>query len=286
MLNLFDMKICTSIQELQHEIAAYRKQNKTIGFVPTMGALHTGHLSLVQKAKRMNSICVVSIFVNPTQFNDPRDLERYPRNLTQDAHFLESVECDLIFAPTVEEIYPEADKRVFDFGLLDKVMEGAFRPGHFNGVAQVVSRLFAIVQPDAAYFGEKDFQQLAIITALVEQLKLPIEIVRCPIIREKDGLAMSSRNALLGSEHRSAAPTIAKVLFAAVDRVCTMEVTPLKEWIQAQIDANPFLECEYVDIVDARTLQTVQNWSESNMIFVCVAVFAGKIRLIDNMRLV
>lgn len=280
------MKICTTCQELQQEIAVQKALGKSIGFVPTMGALHAGHLSLVQKAKQAHPVCVVSIFVNPTQFNDPTDLDRYPRDLAKDAELLQTVACDFIFAPTVQEIYPQEDTRTFDFGTLDKVMEGAFRPGHFNGVAQVVSRLFEIVTPEAAYFGEKDFQQLAIITALTEQLHSPVAIVRCPIVREKDGLAMSSRNMLLTPEHRKVAPTISRVLFKAVDLVCTMQVQELKTWIQEQINDQPLLRCEYVDLVDARSLQSVSDWNDSKMIYVCVAVHAGKIRLIDNVRLV
>lgn len=280
------MKICTTCEELQSDIEVFRQQGKTIGFVPTMGALHAGHLSLVKKSKSTCSICVVSVFVNPTQFNDKSDLDRYPRTLEQDAVLLQSADCDLVFAPSVSEIYPQEDKRVFDFGMLDKVMEGAFRPGHFNGVAQVVSRLFDIVKPDAAFFGEKDFQQVAIITELVKQLNSPVKIVRCPIVRESDGLAMSSRNTLLTPEHRAAAPHISHVLFEAVDKVCTAKVDELREYIHSGINANPLLECEYVDIVDALTLQSLHDWGESKMIYACVAVKAGKIRLIDNVRLV
>lgn len=280
------MKICTTCQELQAEIEGLRKEGKTIGFVPTMGALHAGHLSLVKKAKESYPVCVVSVFVNPTQFNDKSDLARYPRDLDKDAQLLKTVDCDLIFAPSVSEIYPQEDSRVFDFGVLDKVMEGAFRPGHFNGVAQVVSRLFEIVKPDAAFFGEKDFQQVAIIMELVKQLNSPVKIVRCPIVRESDGLAMSSRNALLTPEHRAAAPHIARVLFEAADKVCTTGVDELRDWIHHSIDENPLLECEYVDIVDAITLQSLHDWQGTKMVYACVAVRAGQIRLIDNVRLV
>lgn len=280
------MKICTTCKELQIEIEVLRKQGKTIGFVPTMGALHAGHLSLVKRAKEMHPVCVVSVFVNPTQFNDKNDLARYPRDIDKDAELLQTAACDLIFFPSVEEVYPQEDTRLFDFGELDKVMEGAFRPGHFNGVAQVVSRLFDIVQPDAAFFGEKDFQQVAIINNLVKQINSPVQIVRCPIVREKDGLAMSSRNALLTAEYRAAAPHIAKVLFAAVDQVCDYQLDALRNWIHLHIDENPLLKCEYVDIVDAMSLQSVHDWKEAKMIYACVAVRAGEIRLIDNVRLV
>ena len=279
------MKICTNCQSLQSEIETLRAQGHSIGFVPTMGALHQGHLSLVQRAKRENPVCVVSIFVNPTQFNDKDDLARYPRDLKKDTDLLGTVSCDLVFAPSVEEVYPQEDTRAFDFGTLDKVMEGAFRPGHFNGVAQVVSRLFEIVRPDKAYFGEKDFQQVAIITEMVRQLSIPVKIVRCPIVREKDGLAMSSRNMLLDPEHRAAAPHISKVLYQAVDKVCEMEVDAMRTWIETEINRNALLEVEYADIVDALTLQPVHSWKEGGMKFACVAVRAGKIRLIDNMRL-
>lgn len=279
------MKIIETVKELQSIIAEEKKQGKTVGFVPTMGALHQGHLSLVQRCKKENDLAVVSIFVNPTQFNDKGDLERYPRTLQADAQLLETVGCDVIFAPGEKEIYPEPDTRVFSFGMLDKVMEGEHRPGHFNGVAQVVSRLFDIVKPTRAYFGEKDFQQLAIVSEMVRQLNMPVEIVRCPIVREPDGLAMSSRNTLLNPAQRAAAPLIARTLFAAVDKLCDMELEALRRFVVDQIDANQELRVEYFEVVNFRTLRPVKSLDEDGPKQACIAVFAGKVRLIDNVRL-
>ena len=206
------MLVSNLIDETRKFLSVFRKQGKSIGLVPTMGALHEGHLSLIDASLRSNDITVISIFVNPTQFNDRKDFEKYPRDLDKDLELIRLKGCDLVFAPSEEEIYPEKDTRVFDFGTLDKYMEGKYRPGHFNGVAQIVSRLFDIIEPDRAYFGEKDFQQLVIIKNLVQQLNLPVEIVPCPIIRESDGLAMSSRNRLLTPEQRKSASKISKVL--------------------------------------------------------------------------
>lgn len=279
------MKIIETVKSLQSIVAEEKEQGKTVGLVPTMGALHEGHLSLVKRCKMENDVVVVSIFVNPTQFNDKSDLERYPRTLATDVQLLESVGCDYVFAPSEKEVYPEPDTRVFDFGQLDKVMEGEHRPGHFNGVAQVVSRLFDMVKPTRAYFGEKDFQQLAVVTEMVRQLNLPVEVVRCPIVREVDGLAMSSRNALLSPAQRRAAPRIAKALFAAVDRVCDMELDDLKSFVVNEINADPELCVEYFDVVNLQTLQPVKSLDEDCRKQACIAVFAGKIRLIDNVRI-
>lgn len=251
-----------------------------------MGALHEGHLALVGQCRRECDTVVVSIFVNPTQFNDPKDLENYPRMEDQDLKLLETAGVGFVFAPAVSEIYPEPDTRLFDFGLLDKVMEGAHRPGHFNGVAQVVSKLFDMVKPDKAYFGEKDFQQLAIIRRMVRDLNLPIEIIGCPIIREEDGLAKSSRNLLLTPEARKAAPQIYRALSEAADNRGTMEVTQTAAAIRRAIDSSPELKTEYVEIVDAKTLQPVSQWGkEVGELRCCVAVRAGNIRLIDNIAL-
>jgi pantoate--beta-alanine ligase len=258
------------------------KEAGTTGFVPTMGALHAGHISLVQQAVSENKTVVVSIFVNPTQFNDPKDLERYPRNLNTDLKLLEKTGCQIVFAPTSEEIYPEPDTRKFNFGALETVMEGKHRPGHFNGVAQVVSKLFDIVQPDKAYFGLKDFQQLAIIKEMVLQLKLPVEIVPCPIVREVSGLAMSSRNELLSAEERKNAAIISKTLFEAKKLSEHKSVRELVEWITKTINKNPYLTVEYVEIVDGRQLQPVKSWDDEGEKVCCVAVFCGKVRLIDN----
>ncbi|CCZ81078.1 pantoate--beta-alanine ligase [Odoribacter laneus] len=279
------MKVVTTKKELISYINDFRKKGKTIGLVPTMGALHEGHLSLVRECKKNTDITVVSIFVNPTQFNDPEDLKRYPRTPEQDISLLNTVDCDLVFLPTVEEIYPEKDIRKFNFGYLENIMEGARRPGHFNGVGQVVSRLFDIVTPDKAFFGMKDFQQIAIIKNMVQQLNYKIDIVSCPIIREASGLALSSRNMLLDEEHKKNAPHIYATLKKARNLVAQMSVDDLKKWITDQIDSNPYLKTEYVEIVDNTTLQIIQNWNEKNDRVVCVAVHAGKIRLIDNIVL-
>ena len=211
------MRVVKTISELKSLISGYKQENKTVGLVPTMGALHAGHKSLVDRARKENDIVVVSVFVNPTQFNNKQDLATYPRTEERDCALLEAAGCDVVFMPAVEEVYPEPDNRQFDLGAVAEVMEGAHRPGHFNGVAQVVSRLFAIVEPDRAYFGEKDFQQIAVIRAMVRQLQLKVEIVPCPIVRGEDGLALSSRNALLTPEHRAAAPQIYAALRAGVD---------------------------------------------------------------------
>ncbi len=279
------MKVVTTKKELISFINDFRKKGKTIGLVPTMGALHEGHLSLVRECKKNTDITVVSIFVNPTQFNDPEDLKRYPRTPEQDISLLNTVDCDLVFLPTVEEIYPEKDIRKFNFGYLENIMEGARRPGHFNGVGQVVSRLFDIVTPDKAFFGMKDFQQIAITKNMVQQLNYKIDIVSCPIIREASGLALSSRNMLLDEEHKKNAPHIYATLKKARNLVAQMSVDDLKKWITDQIDSNPYLKTEYVEIVDNTTLQIIQNWNEKNDRVVCVAVHAGKIRLIDNIVL-
>lgn len=279
------MKVIYTKNELFSLIEGYKKEGKCVGFVPTMGALHNGHLSLVKACKNSCDIAVTSVFVNPTQFNDPEDLKRYPRTPEKDAELLKTAGCDLVFMPSVEEIYPEKDTRKFDFGYLETVMEGAKRPGHFNGVGQVVSRLFDIVQPHKAFFGMKDFQQVAIIKNMVNQLKYNIEIIPCPIVREESGLALSSRNALLEEEHKKNAPHIYATLKKARNLVAEMNVADLKKWITEEINNNPYLETEYVEIVDDTTLKVIENWNEKGTKVVCVAVYAGKIRLIDNIIL-
>ena len=256
-----------------------------IGFVPTMGALHNGHRSLVERARKENDTVVVSVFVNPTQFNDKNDLKNYPRTPEADCAVLESAGADIVFMPSVEDIYPEPDTRVFDFGLVDKVMEGATRPGHFNGVAQVVSRLFALVNPARAYFGEKDFQQIAVIKAMVEQLNIEIDIIECAIVRGEDGLALSSRNELLTPEHRAAAPHIYATIKQCAEKMESMSPAELTEWVVATIDSNPLLKTIYFEAVDARTMQRVERWSDSERIQGCCAVQAGSIRLIDNIKI-
>ena len=276
------MDIVTTKKELQDKISAWKSEGRVIGFVPTMGALHEGHLSLVKTAGEQSDIVVVSIFVNPTQFNNPDDLKTYPRDFDKDVEMLEKYNVELIFAPTVKEMYPDEDKRQFDFGNLDKVMEGKFRPGHFNGVAQVVSKLFDYVKPDKAFFGEKDFQQLAIIRKMVRDLNMPVEVVGCPIVREPDGLAMSSRNQLLTPEMRKNAPVIAKTLSESLNFAHGKTVKETVDFVVKTINDTGKLEVEYFEIVDGDTLQAVDNWDDSDYIVGCIAVFAGKVRLIDN----
>lgn len=277
------MKVVNTVAELNAALAPLKREG--VGFVPTMGALHAGHRSLVERARRENDTVVVSVFVNPTQFNDKNDLKNYPRTPEADCAILEAAGADIVFMPTVEVIYPEPDTRQFDFGMVDKVMEGATRPGHFNGVAQVVSRLFALVNPARAYFGEKDFQQIAVIKAMVEQLAIDIEIVECAIVRGEDGLALSSRNELLTPEHRAAAPHIYATISQCASKMETMSPAELTEWVVATIDSNPLLKTIYFEAVDARTMQRVEKWSDSERIQGCCAVQAGNIRLIDNIRI-
>jgi pantoate--beta-alanine ligase len=278
---MMGMFLIETIIELQNKLNALKKSG-TIGFVPTMGALHTGHISLFEKAVSETQVVVVSIFVNPTQFNDKTDLEKYPRNLKADLKLLEKTGCQIVFAPKTEEIYLEPDPRKFDFGALETVMEGKHRPGHFNGVAQVVSKLFDIVKPDKAYFGLKDFQQLAIIKAMVNQLKIQVEIVSCPIIRDKSGLAMSSRNELLTVEERKNAAVISQTLFEAKKLSAQKSVRELADWITTTINKNPYCTVEYVEIADDRNLQPIKSWNEKGGKVCCIAVFCGKVRLIDN----
>lgn len=278
------MEIYKTIETLRQAINNEKDNGKQIGFVPTMGAIHDGHLSLVKESKRQSDITVVSIFVNPTQFNDPKDLEKYPRTIESDIEKLESVNADMLFLPDVKEIYPEKDTRTFDFGNLDKVMEGKFRSGHFNGVAQVVSRLFEIVEPDKAFFGQKDFQQYVIIKALSSKYMSDynIEIVRCPIVREKNGLAMSSRNMLLTEEQRKNASTIYKTLKAAKENFKDKSVEEIKNFVVSTINKNPYLKVEYFSIVDDVDLEEIKDMSDKRNKVACVAVYCGEIRLIDN----
>jgi pantoate--beta-alanine ligase len=278
------MKIIHTITDLKKLLQPHRQKGKTIGFVPTMGALHEGHATLVRRCVEENELCVVSIFVNPTQFNNQEDLRLYPRTPEKDYALLERTGVDIVFAPSVEEMYPEPDTRIFDFGLLDKVMEGAFRPGHFNGVAQVVSKLFTSVEPHKAYFGEKDFQQLAIVREMVKQLALPVEIVGVPIVREQDGLAMSSRNQRLSVSQREHAPEICRVLREST--LLTGEQSPdqLVRFVTGTINNVPDLHVEYFGIVDGDSLQPVSTWQDSESIIGAIAVYCGDVRLIDNIR--
>ena len=276
------MEKFTTVEGLKGALAA--RKGSSVGFVPTMGALHDGHVSLVRKARAENDTVVVSVFVNPTQFNDKNDLCNYPRTPEADLEVLRKAGADIVFMPTVEEVYPEPDTRVFDFGQLDKVMEGACRPGHFNGVGQVVSRLLELVKPDRAYFGEKDFQQIAVIKELVRQLGIPVQIVECPIVRESDGLALSSRNLLLTAEHRAAAPMIHAAMQAEAETAGTKGVEETVRDVIARVEKSPLLKVIYFQLVDEDTLQPVKDWKSAAHVRGCIAVQAGEIRLIDNLR--
>ena len=278
------VKIITTIAELKNVLEGHRSEGKKIGLVPTMGALHEGHASLVRRSVAENEITVVSDFVNPTQFNDKNDLQNYPRTMEADCALLDKEGADYVFAPSVEEMYPEPDTRVFDFTPLDKVMEGPNRPGHFNGVAQIVSKLFYAVEPDRAYFGEKDFQQLAIIRMMTEQLNLNIEIIGCPIVREEDGMALSSRNMLLSKEERKTAVNISQTLFKSRIFASSNSLIDTKQFVINSINEIDGLEVEYYEIVDGNTLQPIEKWEDSEYIVGCITVHCGRVRLIDNIK--
>lgn len=280
------MKVINEIVALQNELFLQRKAGKSVGLVPTMGALHAGHASLVERSVKENDVTVVSVFVNPTQFNNKNDLNTYPRTLEADCELLESVGADYVFAPSVEEMYPIEDKRQFEFPPVSTVMEGAHRPGHFNGVCQVVSRLFYIVRPDRSYFGEKDWQQICVIKAMVKHLSLDVEIVECPIVRDVDGLARSSRNTLLSADERIIAPTIYKVLKDSVEYAKKHSLKDTHKMVVDTINAVDGLEVEYYSIVDGNTLLDVETWDDSNYIVGCITVYCGKtpIRLIDHIK--
>ena len=280
------MHVFPTIKELRAFLDEQKAAGKKVGFVPTMGALHKGHLSLMRKAKAENDLLVVSIFVNPIQFNNPDDLKKYPRDVESDKKLLESVGCDALFLPSEEEMYPEPATKAYDFGTLATVMEGVFRPGHFNGVAVVVHKLFDIVQPDRAYFGEKDFQQLAIIKKLVEMENIPVEIIPCPIQREEDGLAMSSRNVRLTPEQRENAPFIYQKLLEAKLRKDVLCVNHLHQMIINLFEANEYFRLEYFEIVDDTNLQPVKSWDDNVGTVACVAAWMGDVRLIDNIRII
>ena len=278
------MKVIHTIQELQSELSGCRNLNKKIGFVPTMGALHEGHASLMRKSVNDNDITVASVFVNPTQFNDQNDLLKYPRTLDADCKLLESCGVDFVFAPEVGEMYPQVDTRQFNYAPLDTVMEGKHRPGHFNGVCQVVSKLFDAVNPDRAYFGEKDFQQLAIIREMTRDLGYKLEIVGCPIVRESDGLAMSSRNARLSAQECENALNISQTLYKSCTFATDHSVSETQEMVENAIADADGLQLEYFEIVDGNTLQKVSNWKDSDYVVGCITVFCGDVRLIDNIR--
>jgi len=280
------MKVYSKIAALQNALFDDRKAGKTVGLVPTMGALHEGHASLVRRSMMENDVTVVSVFVNPTQFNDKGDLERYPRDLDADCRLLEQCGADYVLAPSVEEMYPVPDRRQFEYPPVSTVMEGAHRPGHFNGVCQVVSRLFYIVRPDRAYFGEKDWQQIAVVKAMVRNLGLPVQIVECPIVREADGLARSSRNSLLSADERAIAPTIYQALNNSLAYAKSHSLEETHDKVVSDINAVSGLEVEYFSIVDGDTLQDVAQWEDSPYVVGCITVYCGKtpIRLIDHIK--
>jgi pantoate--beta-alanine ligase len=278
------MQVIISIAELQACLANERSNGNSIGLVPTMGALHEGHASLVRRSVSENDVTVVSVFLNPTQFNDPKDLERYPRTLDSDCELLEACGAQVVFAPSVGEMYPEPDTRTFSYPPTDSVMEGERRPGHFNGVCQIVSKLFAITLPDRSYFGEKDYQQIAVIRRMVADLGFKVEVIACPVIREEDGLAMSSRNTLLSVEEKALAPNIYRVLKESKSQGLGLKDT--EKWVIGQINAIDGLDVEYFSIVDGNTLESIANWDDAGSVVGCITVYCGKtpIRLIDHIR--
>lgn len=276
------MRVVKTISELKSLISGYKQENKTVGLVPTMGALHAGHKSLVDRARKENDIVVVSVFVNPTQFNNKQDLVTYPRTEERDCALLEAAGCDVVFMPAVEEVYPEPDNRQFDLGAVAEVMEGAHRPGHFNGVAQIVSKLFGFVEPDRAYFGEKDFQQIAVIRKMVQLEGFKLQIVACPIKREDDGLALSSRNVRLTAEQRQLAPNIYRVLKESCNFAKSHTVAETEKFVVDSLNALPQMEVEYYSIVDALTMQPVSDWADADSITGCITVYCGEVRLLDN----
>jgi len=276
------MRVVKTISELKSLISGYKQENKTVGLVPTMGALHAGHKSLVDRARKENDIVVVSVFVNPTQFNNKQDLATYPRTEERDCALLEAAGCDVVFMPAVEEVYPEPDNRQFDLGAVAEVMEGAHRPGHFNGVAQIVSKLFGFVEPDRAYFGKKDFQQIAVIRKMVQLEGFKLQIVACPIKREDDGLALSSRNVRLTAEQRQLAPNIYRVLKESCNFAKSHTVAETEKFVVDSLNALPQMEVEYYSIVDALTMQPVSDWADADSITGCITVYCGEVRLIDN----
>lgn len=280
------MKVFKKIVDLQNALFDDRKAGKSVGLVPTMGALHEGHASLVRRSVKENDVTVVSVFVNPTQFNDKNDLKNYPRDLDADCRLLESCGADYVLAPAVEEMYPTPDRRQFEYPPVSTVMEGAHRPGHFNGVCQVVSRLFYIVRPDRAYFGEKDWQQIAVVKAMVRHLQLGVDIVECPIVRDSDGLARSSRNALLAPDERAIAPRIYEALKESTDYAKSHTLQETHDFVVDKINATEGLRVEYFAIVDGNTLQDVAQWEDSPYVVGCITVYCGKtpIRLIDHIK--
>lgn len=274
------------VADLQQYISEKRQQNKSIGFVPTMGALHKGHISLIQRSREENDITVVSIFVNPTQFNDQGDFNRYPRTIEKDKSLLAAAGCDCLFTPTVEEIYPSESfkKTEFSEGKLGERLEGKYRPGHFKGVATVVKRLFEIVTPDKAYFGQKDYQQCLIIKKLVKDFNIPVKIVMCPILREENGLAMSSRNQLLSAEEMEQAAFLYNLLQAAAIKIKggNHDAEAIRKWAMTEFSKNRNFEADYFDICSENDLSPLTKLEEGMKVVICTAAFLGKVRLIDN----
>lgn len=280
------MEVIQTINKLQQVLNEYRAAGKSVGLVPTMGALHDGHASLVDRSVKENDVTVVSIFLNPTQFNDKSDLERYPRTLEADCALLEQHGATIAFAPSVSEVYPEPDTRSFSYPPTDSVMEGAFRPGHFNGVCQIVSKLFSYTDPDRAYFGEKDYQQICVIRRMVDDLKFRVQIVPCPVIREESGLARSSRNTLLTDDERVLAAHIYRIMKQSLALVPEKTIQEVHDYVVNEIDAIDGLKVQYYSIVDGDTLADVQNWDDAAHVVGCITVYCGAtpIRLIDHIR--
>ena len=278
------MKIINTISEIKGLIRDFKEEGKIIGLVPTMGALHDGHAALVKNCIIECDASVVSVFVNPTQFNNQEDLMLYPRTPEKDIKLLENIGVDLVFIPEVKEMYPEPDNRQFDFDNLDKIMEGEFRPGHFNGVAQIVSKLFNIIHPHKAYFGEKDFQQLVVIKQMIKQLNMEVEIIAVPTVREESGLAISSRNQRLTEVQKKNASEIFRILNYSISIIDKCDPEHLTEYVTEEINKVPGLRVEYFLIVDGEKMQTVNTWYESDSIIGCIAVYCGGVRLIDNIR--
>ncbi len=281
------MKQFSLIKDLKKELSKERKNGKTIGFIPTMGALHEGHLSLINRSKKENDMTVCSIFVNPVQFNNKNDLEKYPRNQAQDLKMLEKTGCDICFTPDVQEMYPEGvtEQSSIDFGYLERILEGKFRQGHFKGVAIVVKKLFEIVEPQKAYFGKKDYQQVLIIRQMVKRLKLPVEIIECETVREPDGLAMSSRNLRLTIGERQMAPVIYDILSRVKEKTGTIPVKELKNWAVKKFQKHPGLSVEYFEIAEIETLLPITRWDQTEKAIACTAIYLGDVRLIDNIEL-
>ena len=280
------MIVFNTTKDLEDALEEVRAAGKKIGLVPTMGALHEGHASLVKRSVADNDVTVVSVFVNPTQFNDKNDLKNYPRTLEADCTLLASLGADYVFAPSVEEVYPEPDTRSFSYPPIDTVMEGARRPGHFNGVCQIVSKLFYMVRPDRAYFGEKDFQQIAVVRAMVNDLKIPVELCPCPIVREESGLALSSRNSLLTDAEKRTAICISQALKTSVEFAKSHTVKETHDFVVGALNATKGLEVEYFEIVNGFTLQSVSSWDDADYVVGCITVYCGSrpVRLIDNIK--